>query len=162
MGTDLQRLRLVMEQLSLFVGPGRPIRASDAESLLVATRSHTVFELVDAVAERRVVYALQHLHAMMDQREPALRILAMLTRHFRLVWQAAELKAGGARGPDALKAALSVHEYVAKKLWHQCEAFHPDQLRRAYDQLYRTDVRLKSAGLDDATVMERLVLELCR
>lgn len=161
-GTDLQRLRLIMDQLSLYVGPGNPIGMADAESLLVATRSHTVFELVDAVAERRVVHALQHLHAMMAHREPALRILAMLTRHFRLVWQAAELKANGATGPGAVQSALSVHEFVARKLWAQSERFHPDQLSRAYDQLYRTDVRLKSAGLDDATVMERLVLELCR
>jgi len=159
-GTDLNQLRLVIDQLSLYVGQGKPITVSDAENLLVSTRSHTVFELVDAVAERRTIAAIRHLHAMMSHREPALRILAMLVRHYRMLWQAAEARAQGASMGD-VRSRLKLHEFVAKKLWNQCGKFDAPTLRRAYDRLYETDFKLKSKGLDDALVMERLVMELC-
>jgi DNA polymerase III subunit delta len=159
-GTDLNQLRLVIDQLSLYVGQGQPIAVTDAETLLASTRSHTVFELVDAVAEGRTVAAIRHLHAMMSQREPALRILAMLVRHFRMLWQAAEARAQGSSVGD-IRSRLKLHEFVAKKLWSQCVKFDAATLRRAYDRLYETDLKLKSKGLDDALVMERLVMELC-
>ena len=159
-GTDLNQLRLVIDQLSLYVGQGKPITITDAETLLAATRSHTVFELVDAVAEGRTVAAVRHLHAMMSQREPALRILAMLVRHFRMLWQAAEARAQGASVGD-IRSRLKLHEFVAKKLWQQCTKFDAPTLRRAYDRLYETDFKLKSKGIGDALVMERLVMELC-
>ncbi len=159
-GTDLNQLRLAIDQLSLYVGPDAPITGTDVETLLSATRSHTIFELVDAVAERRSVAALRHLHAMLEHREPALRILAMLVRHFRMLWQAAEARAQGASMGD-IRARLKLHEFVAKKLWAQCVKFNARSLSRAYDRLYETDLKLKSKGLDDAMVMERLVMELC-
>ncbi|MDP6944676.1 MAG: DNA polymerase III subunit delta, partial [Myxococcota bacterium] len=112
-GTDLHQLRLVIDQLSLYVGADNPITVGDAETLLASTRSHTVFELVDAVAEGRTVAAVRHLHAMMSQREPALRILAMLVRHFRMLWQAAEARAQGASVGD-IRSRLKLHEFVAK------------------------------------------------
>ena len=160
-GTDLNQLRLVMEQLSLYVGPGNPIRSEDAEALLSATRGHSVFELVDAVAERRAVAAMRHLHAMLENREPALRILAMLNRHFRMLWLASEARGRGA-SQDEIKSSLRLHSFVAKKLWNQSAKFDLRSLRRAYEALYETDRRLKSKGLDDHIVMEQLVGDLCR
>lgn len=159
-GSDLGKLRLVVEQLSLFVGPGRPIEREHVEELLSATRAHSVFELVDAVGDRQTTAALQHLHAMLSHREPPLRILAMLIRHFRLLWQVAEARHHGVP-LEEVGQRLSLHGFVAKKLWGQCSKFDAVTLRRAYDSLYRTDLRLKSTGLDDHLVMERLVLDLC-
>ena len=159
-GSDLNQLRLIIDQLSLFVGMGNPIRMADAETLLASTRAHTVFELVDAVAEGKTIAAIRHLHAMMSHREPALRILAMLVRHFRMLWQAAEARSQGASVGD-IRSLLKLHEFVAKKLYSQCGKFDAATLRRAYDRLYQTDFKLKSKGLDDALVMERLVMELC-
>ncbi len=159
-GTELQKLRLVMQQLSLYVGPDKPIEQEAVEDLLAATRTHTVFELVDAVGDRHASAALEHLNAMLGHREPPLRILAMLIRHFRLLWQVAEARHLGEPAEQVSKR-LSLHSFVAKKLWAQCTKFDERSLRRAYDSLYKTDLRLKSAGLDDGLVMERLVLDLC-
>ncbi len=159
-GTGLLELQMVVEQLSLYVGKGQPVTTAAAEALLVSTRPHTVFELADAVGERRLVAALGHLHAMMSQREPALRILAMLIRHFRMLWQVREARDEG-QDLGEVQRRLSLHEFVAKKLWAQATRFHPTTLRRIYDTLYATDLRLKSTGLSDELVMERLVMDLC-
>lgn len=160
-GRNLQQLRLVMEQLSLYVGPDQPITREAVESNLAATRAHSVFELVDAVGQREAVSAVKHLHAMLGHREPALRIHAMLVRHFRQLWQVVEARGRGAM-VDEVRADLGLHDFVARKLWQQATQFDGPTLRSAYDLLYRSNVELKSSGFEDDMVMERLVMDLCR
>lgn len=160
-GTGLLELRLVMDQLSLYVGAGRPITREDVETLLASTRAHSVFELIDAVAEKSPAAALRHLHSMLEQREPALRILTMLIRHVRQLWQVAEARAKGESQADLAKR-LGLHEFVLKKLWQAAPRFDERFLLGAFERLFRADLALKSSGLDDALVLERLVLDLAR
>lgn len=160
-GTDLQRLRLAVDQLSLYAGPEQPITEAAVSEVLAATRAHGIFELVDAVGERRAGPALSHLHAMLEQREPPLRILAMLIRHFRMLWQVQALKHQGAT-LDGAQRELGLHPFQAKKLWRQSTLFDAGSIRGAYEQLFATDLRLKSKGVADGIAMEQLLLDLCR
>ncbi len=159
-GNTLLQLRLVMDQLSLYVGRGAPITSDAVEAVLASTRAHSIFELVDAVGERRVQDALTHLNAMLDHREQPLRILAMLVRHYRLLWQVWAARHQG-HSKDSLAKALRIHPFQAKKLWAQAPKFDEPSLRVAVEQLYASDCFLKSSGLDNNTVLERLIMELC-
>ncbi|MFT7579133.1 MAG: DNA polymerase-3 subunit delta [Myxococcota bacterium] len=159
-GTDLLRLQNTMEQLSLFAGTTQPITQELVEKLLTATRSHSVFELVDAVGERRAADALRHLDAMLGHREPPLKILGMVTRHFRFLWQIGELQATGAASEDIV-SRLGLHPFQAKKMAAQTRLFNGAVLRHAYERLYETDLQLKSTRHDGSILMERLVLDLC-
>ena len=158
-GTGLQRLRLAIDQVSLYVGDGQPITSAAVEECLASTRAHSVFELVDAVGDRRLVPALKHLHAMQAHREPALRIMAMLNRHFRLLWQFSAAQRRGANLDEAARL-IGMQTWQAKKFVGQARKFDEWALKQAYDRLYEADYRLKSTGLDDTTVMERLVMDL--
>ena len=84
----------------------------------------------------------------------------MLTRHFRQLWQVKELKSRG-QSVQAIQKDLSLHQFVAKKLYAQSNHFDAVMLRRTYDRLYRTNIQLKSKGYDESLVMERLVMDLC-
>jgi DNA polymerase-3 subunit delta len=159
-GHKLGLLQLVVDQLSLYVGPEQPITRAAVTTLLAATREHSVFELVDSVGERRMVPAITHLHGMLEHKEPPLRILAMLTRHFRQLWQVKELKSRG-ENVQAIQKDLALHPFVAKKLYAQTDQFDAVTLRRTYDRLYHTNIQLKSKGYDESLVMERLVMDLC-
>lgn len=159
-GPSMLRLRNTVDQLSLYVGPGAPITVRDVETCLAATRSHTVFELVDAVAERRPGEALQHLQAMLGHREAPIGIVAMLTRHFRMLWQLRGLRERRMSMDDAI-SALKIHPFAGKKLWPQTQKFADGTLRAAYERLYETDLALKSSPLPNQVLMERLVLDLC-
>ena len=160
-GYELHRLRLVVEQLSLYVGPSKPITSTDVENVLASTRQHSIFELVDAVGQKKLPDALRHLNAMIAHREPALRILALLIRHFRQLWQVSEAKTDGL-SVDQTRERFSLHPFVAKKLWAQQGSFPAEALLKAYDRLCYTDRKLKSSRLDDHLVMEEMIIALCR
>jgi DNA polymerase-3 subunit delta len=159
-GSDLLLLTRAMEQLSLYVGAGAPITSADVETCLAATRAHSVFELVDAVADRQTAQALVHLHALFAHREAGLRILAMLVRHFRFLWQVAAGRREGWSQAEVVER-LKLHPFQAQKLWSQCGKFSALGLRAIYEKLYVADFRLKDVGLSESLLMERLVAELC-
>lgn len=159
-GNQLLQLRLVIDQLSLYVGRNAPITQADVEAVLASTRAHSIFELVDSVGERHTQAALSHLNAMLEHREAPLRIVGMLVRHFRLLWQTFSARQQGVRQNDVAKT-LRIHPFQAKKLWAQTNRFDEPALRAAIERLYACDFFLKSSGLNQNTVMERLVLELC-
>lgn len=159
-GSSLMSLEQTLQQLSLFVGPGRPITRADAEGALAATRAHSIFELVDAIADKNARAAIRHVDAMLEQREYPPVILASIVRHFRqLVDAKAVFESGG--GAPEIQRALKVHEFVAGKLAKQVDRFDHLTLRLVFEEFFRTELELKSTRIDPQLRLEALLIRLC-
>ena len=159
-GPGLMGLEQTLQQLSLFVGPGRPITRSDVESALAGTRAHSIFELVDAIAEKKSTVAIRHLDAMLDQREYPPLILAAIVRHFRQLVLAKAICGQGGRAAD-IQRELGVHEFVAGKLFGEVTRFDQATLRLAFEELFRAELELRSTRLDASLQLEALIMRLC-
>ncbi|MBW2732823.1 MAG: DNA polymerase III subunit delta [Deltaproteobacteria bacterium] len=159
-GTDLAQLAGALEQLSLYVGEGQAVEMRDVEELLAQTRQRSIFELTNAVGRRDRREAMLVLKQMLEAREPALRILAMLARHVRQLWSAKEVAAGGA-GEKAIADQVGIHPFFVKDILQQAQRFEISTLRRTHRALTAADQRLKSSHISDALVLEQLVLQLC-
>jgi DNA polymerase III subunit delta len=160
-GADLGQLASSLEQLALFVGGRGRITLADVEEVVAETRQHSVFDLANAVGERDARRALHQCQRMLAAREPAVKILFMLTRHFRQLWTTRELLARRA-GREEIAQTLGINPFFVEGLSAQARRFAPRALRRAFDALYAADRALKSSRLGDEMVLERVVLELCR
>ncbi len=158
-GPNLMQLQQIADQLSLFAGTGQPVRLADVEALLASTREHTVFELIDAVTASDTRALLRHLHAMLEQRERPLGILTMVTRHFRMLTEAADVVKAGGRAGD-VQAALKCHPFVAEKLARQAGQFSTELLRRGFERFAAADLQLKAARVDPNVRIEQLLVEL--
>lgn len=159
-GSRLMMLDNALQQLSLYVGPGARITRGDVETVLAVTRSRSIFELSDAIATKDFKAALKHLGAMLAQREQPIYILSAIIRNFRQLVDAKAIYERGGGGPD-IKDALKVHEYVAKKLAEQAPRFDALTLRVAFEELFRTELELKSTRVDPALRLEALITRLC-
>jgi len=160
-GTSLLQLEQVLIQLGLYVGPGATIRSADVEAALAATREHTVFELADAIGDKSPRGALVHLDAMLGHGEQPLGILAMVARHFRQLLEARAILNRG-KGPDELMQRLKLsHGFIADKLCKQANRFDDTTLRATFEELFRTDLELKSSrGVEPALRLEQLLFRL--
>lgn len=159
-GPSLMTLEQTLQQLSLYAGPGKPIHRADVEGALAATRSHSIFELVDAISARDVRGAIRHVDAMLEQREPPPVILASILRHFRQVVDAKAVYDRGGGAPQ-IQSQLKVHEFVARKLADQVARFEVPFLREVFEDLFRADLELKSTRVDPAVRLEALIMRLC-
>jgi DNA polymerase-3 subunit delta len=160
-GSDLGQLVDALERLANYVPAGSPIRVADVEEVVATTRQHTVFELIDAVGSGDRSEALRLLCGMMALREPALRLLAMLGRHVRQLWQTCDLIAHGTRGSTEIASALGVAPFVAGKILDQAKRLNLRRVHRMHEAIFTADRALKLSKVDDDRLMEQLVLHLC-
>jgi len=159
-GTDMAQLADAVERLSLYVGLGQPVRPQDVDEVLVQTRVRSIFELTGAVGRGDRREALAVLRKMLQDREPGLRIVAMLARHLRQIWSTRELLAAG-EGREAIARRVGIHPYFVPEMMQQAKRFDETTLRGTHRALFEADWKLKSSRLSDAVVMEQLVLRLC-
>jgi DNA polymerase-3 subunit delta len=160
-GRDLCVLNGALERLVLFVGEGRGIDIAAVEEVVPESRLHSVFTLCDAVGAGETIRAWDLARKLVAQREPPLKLLALLARHFRQLLRLRELRdAGEAR--EAAGASLGLPPFALRNLWVQTARHTVGGLARAIERLSEADLTLKSSRLPDGIVLERLVLDLCR
>ena len=160
-GADLARLHLTLEQLSLYAG-GQPVAPEHVEDLVADTRERSVFELTDAIGAGDRPRALGAVASLVDQRQSAIGVIAMLARHVRQLSLHRSGRAGGMGKPE-LARALGVPPFVVDKIGRQAERFGDAALDRAVAELSRADRALKGDGAGQKTLGralgERVMLE---
>ncbi len=159
-GSDLGALDDAVERLSLYAGEGRPIGIQAVEAVVTRVRVDTIWALVDAVSARDARRALGAAGSLLADREPPLRILAMIARQLRMVARMREALASGMRPPDAAKAA-GAPPFKARELTEAARRYRLPDLASAFDVLAEADRSLKGSKVPPAIVMEQAVLRLC-
>ena len=158
-GPDLDRLSLEIEKLCLHAGESRSIDADTVGELVGQVRPRALYELTDAIGERRLASALRLVAELCEQGEAPLALLGALANHFRKLLRAREVRPFES---GEVQKRLGVHPFAAQKLVDQAKRFEPRRLRSCLDAVRSTDAALKG-GLPIAPrlAIERLVLAVC-
>lgn len=159
-GADMGQLASALERLSLYAGVGRPVEPEHVDDLLARTRQRSIFELTNAVGRGQRREALDVLRKMLQDREPGLRIVAMLARHLRQLWSVRELD-DRRTAPKAIAKQAGIHPYFVQDMIHQARGVGAERFARMHRALFEADRSLKSSRLSDAAVLELLVMSLC-
>jgi len=160
LGNDLSAIDDALERLSLFVGEGEPIGSDAVASCVTRIRTDSIWALVDAVSLRDQGRALAAAASLLGDREPPLRVLAMVARQLRMVAKMREALAAGLRGPEAARRA-GAPPFKARDLTEAARRFSFSDLRDAFRTLADTDRALKGSRRPPGVVMEEAVLRLC-
>jgi len=160
LGEDLATLDDSLERLSLYVGEGAPIDLPAVEACVTRVRVDTIWALVDAVSLRDGARAIGAASSLLADREPPLRILAMLARQLRMIARMREALAGGMRGAEAAKAA-GAPPFKAAELTEAAKRFNLATLGRAFETLAATDRLLKGSRQPPDAVLQQAILRLC-
>ncbi len=162
-GNDLAALDSSLERLILFVAEADAavhVRLEHVEKCIARTRVHTVFDLTDALGARETGKAVRILEAMLGAREEPIRVLAMIARHLRRLWQAADALHSGA-SQDDVGRQLNVNGYFLRDFLRQARMFSNAEFAALLDRVYATDKLLKSSRAPAGLHMQALVLDIC-
>jgi len=185
-GGDSNILASEIRKLADYVGERLEITAQDVRVVTAETLEERIFALVDAIGQRNEARAVALTREYMDSAArsdaAALRLLTMIARQLRFLWQASILQQAGVRLgaplgdlPENLRDSLPRdgnivqlirrHAWQARKLDAQARNFNRTAIARALELVAEADLTLK--GIDDRsgdprTVAELLVLRLCR
>ncbi len=165
-GTDLGMLAAHIEKLVTYVGDRPRITADDVEAMTITDRTRTVFELTECIGRRDARKALTVLGQFMQTDGEAIYIVTMLAWQLRRLWKTrrvlSEIRRTGRDAEQQVARAVGVKPFFARDLIRQASAFDEADLAGHHRRLLEADLKLKSMPDDPKTVLETLILTLCR
>lgn len=157
-GADLRALDREMEKLVVYKS-GETIRREDVRAMVATAQEESIFELVDALGQRKTQRALELLHEQLRHNANEFYLLSMIARQYRILFQVCDLAARGLSS-DAIQKQLGLHPFVAKKMSEQARSYTADQLEAILFKLLDLDVSLKTSRLEAPLALDLLLVEL--
>jgi DNA polymerase III subunit delta len=158
-GEDLAALDDAIERLSLYVGEGQPIDVAAVEACVLPVRTDSIWALVDGVSDRDGRRALRAASALLADREPPLRILAMVARQLRMIARMRQALAEGQAPQEACRTA-GAPPFKARELARAAKRFSQADLRAAFAAVADADRALKGSKRPGDVVLQEAVLRI--
>ncbi len=166
LGADMMLIAGEFEKLALYVGEKRRVTLGDVETMVLAAKQRSLYELTDAISAKDQARALSLLHGLLNAsdggEDAAIGHLYMLARTFRQMLVILEKNVRDSRAIwQALWQGFRMPPFAAEDVIRQARRYKSRrELMRALRLIARADLELRSQPPDKRLVLERLVLEL--
>ena len=165
LGGDMMMVAGELEKLLLYVGEKKRITLGDVETMVLAAKQRTIYELTDAISAKDRVRALEVLDAMLSSGEgddAAIGHLYMLAKIFRQMLVISERNVRDQRALwQALWQGFRVPPFAAEDIIKQARRYQSRrELTQALRTIARADLALRSNPVSRRLVLEKLVLDL--
>ncbi len=165
LGGDMMMISNEIEKLTLYVGARNRITLGDVETMVLAAKQRSLYELTDAISSKERARALEILDAILSSgegEEAAIGHIYMLAKTFR---QMLVILERNVRDQRMLWAALwqgfRVPPFAAEDVIRQARRYKSRrELTRAIRLVAKADLALRSNPVSKRMVLERLVIEL--
>jgi DNA polymerase III subunit delta len=158
-GTNLFMLTSEIDKLALYAGENQPINKDIVDRLTARSLEQNIFSLVDKVVHRNVEAALRIYYDLLKQNEEPIKILAVITGQFRLIYQVKELARKG-YGQQQIAATLKIHPFRVKLAAGQAGAFSDEELTRIIKLLAEADYQMKTGGMKKEMLIEMILFQI--
>jgi DNA polymerase III subunit delta len=166
LGADMMLIASELEKLLLYAtGRGR-ITLGDVETMVLAAKQRSLYELTDAISAHDRVRALALLQGLLNTsdagEDAAIGHLYMLARTFRQMLVILEKNVRDSRAIwQALWQGFRMPPFAADDLIRQARRYKSRrELTRALRLVARADLELRSSPPDKRLVLERLIYDL--
>lgn len=187
-GFDFRRSMSELEKLISFVGDRVLVDKDDVEEAVGRTKEDDIFALTNALSEKNQLAALDALKNLLDQGNPHMLILTMITREIRLLLQARTLVDSGklpkfsqsmeygtfqnvlypafnALNTSGVKREgliFSQHPYSVYNALRNCVRFTTARLMTLTEELLKLERSLKTSGTSNPRLLlENFLIKSC-
>jgi len=168
LGADMMLIASEWNKLVLFAGEKRHVTLGDVETMVLAAKQRSLYELTDAISARDTAGALMLLQGLLNAsdggEDSAIGHLYMLARTFRQMLVILEKNVRDSRAIwQALWQGFRMPPFAADDLIRQARRYKSSRdITRALRLIARADLELRSQPPDKRLVLERLVFDLTR
>ncbi|HUY81788.1 MAG TPA: DNA polymerase III subunit delta [Acidobacteriaceae bacterium] len=168
LGSDMMLIASEWNKLLLYAGEKKHVTLGDVETMVLAAKQRSLYELTDAISARDTARALKLLAGLLNAsdggEDSAIGHLYMLARTFR---QMLVILEKNVRDPRAIWQALwqgfRMPPFAAEDLIRQARRYKGSrEITRALRLIARADLELRSQPPDKRLVLERLVFDLTK
>jgi len=166
LGADLMLISSELEKLILYAGEKKRITLADVETMVLAAKQRSLYELTDAISAKdrpRALGVLEAILASGEGEDAAIGQLYMLARTFRQMLVILEKNVRDSRAIwQALWQGFRVPPFAAEDIIRQARRYKSRrEITQAIRRIARADLELRSNPPSKRLVLERLVLDLC-
>ena len=156
-GTDMELITQELEKLLCYTMEKDVIEASDVEAICANQINGKIFDMVDAIGRKEQKKALNLYYDLLMLKEPAMRILYLVTRHFQILMQLRDMTGKGFDNKQ-MAAKAGVPEFAVRKYLGQAKRFSPAQLEEIVRASVQTDENIKTGQMADQLAVELLII----
>ena len=158
MGTDMLLLKNELEKIFCYQIEEKVITLQDIKEVCVNQAVDKMFEMLDAIGSHNQDKALFLYHDLLALKEPAMRILYMLTRHFHILMQIVELSAEK-KDNKQIASVCGIPPFSVRKYATQAGKYSYKELREIVEKCQMTDQGIKTGKVQDIVGVELLIME---
>jgi DNA polymerase-3 subunit delta len=166
LGADMMLIASELEKLMLYALDRKRITLGDVETMVLAAKQRSLYELTDAISARDKPRALALLHGLLNAsdggEDSAIGHLYMLARTFRQMIVILEKNVRDSRAIwQALWQGFRMPPFAAEDLIRQARRYSSRrELTQKLRLIANADLELRSSPPDKRLVLERLVMQL--
>ncbi|HEV3316889.1 MAG TPA: DNA polymerase III subunit delta [Candidatus Angelobacter sp.] len=165
LGADMMMVSRELEKLVLYVNEKKRITLGDVETLVLAAKQRSLYELTEAISQKDKTRALSVLDAVLssgDGEDAAIGHLYLLARTFRQMLVILEKNVRDVRAIwQVLWQGFRLPPFAAEDVIRQARRYKSRrELTRALKLIARADMALRSNPPSKRLVLEQLVMQL--
>lgn len=158
-GTDMENIHMELEKLVCYCMDRDVVEAADIEEICTAKVSNHIFDMVDAVADKKTSQALSLYYDLITLKEPPMRILFLIARHCNILLQVKQMKNKGYAAKE-MASSVGVPPFAVNKYLGQAQKFKTDVLRSAVEKCVEAEEAVKTGRMNDVMSVELLLLSV--
>ena len=157
-GTDMENLQKEMEKVFCYTLDKEVIQIEDIDAICTTQITNEIFDMVNAVAEKKQKRALDRYYDLLALKEPAMRILYLLSRQFRLLMEVKEMTGQG-YDKKSIASKAGLHPFAVGKYIEQSRRFSKKELRNILEDSVDIEERVKTGRLQDVLAVELFIVK---
>lgn len=157
-GNDMEHIDNELEKLFCYTMEQEVITAEHVESVCVTQTTGKIFDMVNAIAEKKQRQALELYYDLLALKEPPMRILFLIARQFQILLQVKELSGHG-HDNKFIASKAGIPEFTVRRNQTQARGFSNRQLREAIEDFVQSEEDVKTGNLNDRMSVELLIIK---
>lgn len=157
-GTDMENIRKELEKLICYCMQKDAVTEQDIEDICTHRVSNHVFDMVNAIADKKQKAALDLYYDLLALKEPPMRILFLIARQYNMLLQVKELKGKGCDN-KRIGEKVGLMPFIAGKYVTQSSKFRSTDLRSALEACVETEEAVKTGRINDMMGVELLIVK---
>ena len=156
---DMNAIGMELEKLFCYT-MGKPVvTGEDIDAVLSRQVEDRIFEMISFISAGEEKKAMERYYDLLERKEAPLKILALLTREFRILYHTQTAVNQGVPSKE-IAAKLHMNPFIIKKYMQSCANFEQRRLREALRQCAQTEERIKTGKTDGMMGVEVLIVQL--
>lgn len=156
-GTDMENIKAELEKLICYCLDQDVITQKAVDEICSTRISNHIFDMVNAMAEKRQKEAMRLYYDLLALKEPPMRILFLIARQFNILLQVKELCTKGYDN-KVIGTKIGLPSFIAGKYVTQASKFKSKDLQDAVTACIHAEESVKTGKMNDIMSVELIIV----